>query len=152
MKFVYKLTHKRVVEIEKETGEKIYNTKLLGFFSSRQRCNEAISFYQNILGFKDYPEDFLVEEIEADVDDYNDVPGEFDEFVYYLSHEWYDGEFDYVSSLGYYSILDKAEEAKAKYACEEVFIGYPSGFCIAKCEIGKMNWTEGFVNWSDEDE
>lgn len=152
MQVVYLLKHRRLVDEEIDADENVYDTKLLGFFTSKEKCNEAILFYQEKPGFKDFLTDFQIEEIEADIDDYNDVAGEFDEFVYFLSHEWYDGEYDYVSCLGYYSDAQKAEEAKEKYGCEEEFVKYPEGFCIAKCKIGRMNWTEGFVSWDDEDE
>ena len=34
MKKVYKLVHKRFIEFSADTNEKVYCTKLLGFFSS----------------------------------------------------------------------------------------------------------------------
>ena len=32
MRFVYKLLHKHLIEIDEETGEEIFDTKNLGFF------------------------------------------------------------------------------------------------------------------------
>ena len=42
MKHVYKLEHKNLKEIDFETEEEICDTKLLGFFSSREECNKSI--------------------------------------------------------------------------------------------------------------
>ena len=36
MKFVYELKHKRLVETIEETGEKVNDTKLLGFFQPKK--------------------------------------------------------------------------------------------------------------------
>lgn len=42
MKVVFQLEHKRLCEMDENTGEEIFNTKMLGFFSSEKKCNEAI--------------------------------------------------------------------------------------------------------------
>ena len=144
MKNVYELLHKRFIKIDLDTDEDVCNTKRLGFFSSREKCYEAIKFYLTQPGFKDYPDEFVIKFIEADVDDYNDVPGCFGATVFYLSHEWYDGEYDYVTDLGYYSSRKNAEEAKTRYLCEEYYKEHSEGFCIDNYEINKRNWTEGF--------
>lgn len=132
MKSAYLIQHKRVVEIDVETGEKIHSTCLLGFFSSREKCEELISLYTQLEGFRDYPDDFIIEEVEADIDDFNDEPGEFGSYVYYLSHEWYDGEYDHITDFGYYSTGERAEKAKQQYGLEPEFAEYPEGFCITE--------------------
>jgi hypothetical protein len=58
MKTLLMLEHKRIVEIENTTEEKIHSTILLGFFLTRQNCEENIQLYLDQPGFKDYPEDF----------------------------------------------------------------------------------------------
>ena len=151
MQSVYELTHKRFIEIDDETGDKIYDTKLLGFFSSLKKCQEMIPLYLEQPGFREFPEDFHINEIVADVNDYNNVPGEFEGFVYFLSHEWYDGEFDYVSVLGYYSTHQKAEEAKQKYRYDPELMQHPEGFCVDNYKINKREWTEGFFSWREDE-
>lgn len=151
MRYIYKLTHRKLVETGVETSEKIYDTKLLGFFSSRKKCKEIIPLYLEQPGFKDYPDDFCIEKIEADVDEYNEIPGEFGDYVFFVSHEWYDGEYDYISNLGYYSTLGKAEEAKEMYKRAPELIDYPDGFCIDAYKINKREWKEGFFSWGDEE-
>ena len=151
MKCVYKLEHKNCKEIDFETGEEICDTKMLGFFSSKEKCNESIKEYLLQPGFKDYPERFFIEKVYADIDDYNDKVGHFDKYVYYLSHEWYDGEYDYQTHFGYYSSLKKAKKAKEMYKKETEFIKYPDGFDIGKYLINEREWKEGFFSWSELD-
>ena len=144
MRIVYRLDHKRVVESISETGEKVHDTKLLGFFSSEKKCKEAIRFYSGQPGFKDYLNDFVIEEIEADIDDFNDAVGEFDKDVFYLAHEYYDGEYDYVTDLGYYSTRQMAEKGLLQYKDTQEFAAYTEGFSIDKYEIDITHWTDGF--------
>lgn len=151
MKNIYKLTHKRLVTFDVENGQEICDTKMLGFFSSSIKCKEAIEFYLQQPGFRDYPERFFVEEIVADVNDFNDTSGEFFAYVYYLTHEWYDGEYDHVSCLGYYSTLQRAEEAEKKYRLDPELIEYQDGFEIDEYEIDEMEWKEGFFIWEEKE-
>lgn len=145
MEVVYMLQHDRFVEIDEETGEPLCDTKLLGFFSTEEKCREAISYYNQQPGFKDHPEGFKVEEIEADVDDYNDIPGMFKGCVYFLSHEWFDGEFDYVSYLGYYSTQQNAQAAQKKYCMDDNdYFEHQDGFVVDEYMIDQLNWMEGF--------
>lgn len=47
MKLVYELLHKRIVEIDVETGERICDTKLLGFFSSEKNVRRLLNTIYN---------------------------------------------------------------------------------------------------------
>lgn len=147
MRFAYKLTHKRMVNMDKKTEEKVYTTKLLGFFSTKNMCKEAKQNYIKQPGFKEYPNDFYIEQVEADVDDFNDVSGFFENHVYYLSHEWYDEEYDYISSLGYYSSYQMAEAALKKYSSFPEYINHQEGFCIDDYKIDERQWAEGFFSF-----
>ena len=69
MKFVYRLIHKRKVGISTD-GEKVYSTICIGFFSSVKMAKTVIEDYKKILGFQDYPNDFILEKIELNYDDY----------------------------------------------------------------------------------
>lgn len=149
MRFAYKFEHKRLVEVDNETEEKTYNTKLLGFFKSEENCQELIPEYIKKPGFCDYPNDFFIEKIEANINDFNDIAGSFESSVFYLTHEWYDGEFDYVSDLGSYSTEELAIKAQVRYQLDPSFFEHPDGFCISEYVIGENEWTEGFC--IDED-
>lgn len=139
LKVIYMLTHSRSVE------EDVHDTKLIGFYSSRQNAEKVIKRYKSITGFCDYPEDFVIEEWEANVDDFNDICGDFKYTVFYLAHEYYDGvEYDYVTDIGVYSTLKKAERAMSKYRKLPQFKEYTDGFSIDEYEIDKDHWTEGF--------
>lgn len=144
MNFLYELTHRRLVALIKETDEKVNNTKLLGFFSSEEKCREVISLYLEQPGFKDFPESFIITKVEADINDFNDIAGKFKNSVYYLSHEWYDGEYDIVSVLGYYSTFEKAQKAEMQYRLEPELQNHQNGFVIDEYKIDEMEWKEGF--------
>lgn len=144
MESVYLFQHKRLIEIEPQTGEKVYDTKILGFCSTEEKCKELIPFYLQLEGFRDYPDDFFIEEVKADIDGFNDAPGEFGKYVYYLSHEYYDGEYDNITDIGYYLTQQKAEETIRNYKSEPEFLLYPDGFEIGRYEIDQTYWKYGF--------
>jgi len=65
MEQVYMLTHARPVE------EGVTDDILIGFYSSADKAGEVIERYKLITGFKDYPDNFIVEEMEVDFDDFD---------------------------------------------------------------------------------
>ena len=67
--YVYKLIHSR--KIEYKDGEWICCTIGIGVYSSLENAQKTIEQYKNITGFKDYPDDFKIEKIEVDFDDYD---------------------------------------------------------------------------------
>ena len=148
MKEVYELTHRYVLSVA-EDGEEVHETKMLGFFTSNEKIDEAIAHYITQPGFQKHPDDFEICIVEADVDDYNDIPGNFEGKVYYLSHEWYDGEYDYRMDIGYYSTQEKAEAALRLYMEDEELREHPDGFCIDDYALDEMYWTEGFCSWDE---
>ena len=147
MKVIYELVHERILQIVNE--EKICDIKRLGFFSTEEICNKAINYYVKQPGFNQYPDGFVMNKIKADIDAYNEIPGEFEDKVYYLSHEWYDGEYDYVTNIGYYSTQCKAESAKTLMQFAEEFIEHQEGFIVDEYRIDEMEWKEGFYCWND---
>lgn len=130
-------------------SRKVYDdandTKLIGFYSTRENALNVIERYKSIIGFRDHPDDFFMEEWKANIDDYNEVCGEFGNTVFYLSHEYYDGvEYDYITNLGVYSTPEKAKEAIEKYKKQQQFAMHPLSFNIDEYELDKDNWIEGF--------
>jgi len=95
--------------------------------------------------------DIVIEKATADVDDYSHVPGEFDRFVYFLEHEWYDGEYDYETCCGHYSTRCLAEQAMERYRMHPDLLEHPEGFFITPCvidsEFNKLPWSTGFFTW-----
>jgi len=148
MQEVYELKHRYVLSVA-DDGEEVHETKQLGFFTSDEKIDEAIAQYITQSGFQKHPDDFEIYIVEADVDDYNDTPGNFDGKVYYLAHEWYDGEYDYVTDIGYYSTQEKAEAALRLYMEDEELREHPDGFSIDEYDLDKMHWTEGFCSWDE---
>ena len=68
MKFVYKLTHKRGIEGQ---ADDVHSTKIIGFYSSEPKAMETISRYKNIRGFREYPDNFIIEKCQIDFDDFD---------------------------------------------------------------------------------
>ena len=147
MKCVYKLQHKRYIETDSATQEKVFSSLLLGFFSSKSKCKNMIQYYLQKPGFNEYPNDFVFEPVYADADDYNDSVGEFDVFVFYLSHEYYNGKYDIISDLGYYSTRKSAEDSLSRYIIENENKNHPDGFCIDEYKIDNPEWLEGFFTF-----
>ena len=67
--------------------------------------------------------------------------------MFYLAHEYFAGEYDNVSDLGYYSTYENAEKSLSEYRENPEFINYPDGFSIDEYEIDKPEWTEGFFTF-----
>lgn len=65
MKYVYMVEHSRKVE------EDVYDSKLLGFFSTKEKAEQAILEYKTVIGFRDYPDDFRIEKFKVDFDTYD---------------------------------------------------------------------------------
>ena len=143
MNKTYMLIHKRLVERHSDS-ENVYSTMLLGFFSSDTKCEEAIQYYLKKPGFKDYPDDFKIKTVYADVDDFNGIVGNFVKSVFYLSHEYNDSGYDYVSNLGFYSSEERAVAALKRYKAGDEYVNCPDGFSIDKYEIDHTEWNEGF--------
>ena len=154
MQHIFKFFHQRNVEHDENTGERISNTLFLGFFSSEEKCKELIPNYIKQPGFKDYPDDFIIEKEEADVDDFNDIAGNFDSMVFYLYHEWYDGKYDNITDLGCYSTRELAEKAMENYRNKDpMFTEKPDDFLIDEFIIDKdVCWEDGFYTWEEIDQ
>lgn len=68
MKYVYKLEHSH---ISGSLGdEKLFDTKVIGYYSSRKKAEETMERYKYITGFKDYPDGFIIEKIEIDFNNF----------------------------------------------------------------------------------
>ena len=150
MKTVYFLSHYHIVEYD-QNNEEVGDTKHLGFFSSKELCLDAIEFYKTLEGFRDYPDGFVIDRKRVDVNDFNNVSSHYTDKVYQLTHEWYDGEYDYISELGCYSTYEKAKIAQSLYENEEEFEEHKEGFCIDECRINQRDWIEGFFTWYSAD-
>lgn len=64
MKIVYLLSHR--IKVEKDS----HSTVIIGIYTSLEIIQETIQRYKYIEGFKDYPDNFIVEEYEIDFDNY----------------------------------------------------------------------------------
>ena len=64
MAYVFKLIHQRYVE------DDATSTIMIGFYSTHKKAKEVIERYKKIVGFKDYPNDFIIEKMEIDFDDF----------------------------------------------------------------------------------
>ena len=60
MYYVYLLTHSRCVELCEQDGN-IYDTKVLGIYSSHKKAIDAIAFFSQQVGFRDFKDDFHIQ-------------------------------------------------------------------------------------------
>ena len=70
MKILYYLEHnyKEIID----NGEVSDNAKFLGIYSTREKAESDIKHYITLPGFKDYPNDFYINEYELDKNYYED--------------------------------------------------------------------------------
>lgn len=67
--YVYKLIH------QIDVGDGAKSTSLIGFYSTRKKSKKVIGKYKKITGFKDFPNDFVIEKMEVDFDDFDFIEG-----------------------------------------------------------------------------
>ena len=67
--------------------------------------------------------------------------------VYFLCHEFFDGEYDIVTDIAVYSTYQKAAEAIERLKKIPKFIDHPDSFEIGEVEIDKDYWQEGFFTY-----
>lgn len=139
VKHVYKLKHKRWVE---DIYENVTSTIFIGFFSAPKKAKETIQKYKQFEGFKDYPDNFIIEEIELDFDDGTLMK------VYWLTHSYEDEEgYDIVTDIAVYSSREKAEEDLQKVKDLDKFREHPEGFYIGSYEVDQTYWEGGFFTY-----
>lgn len=63
--FYYYLLHRRY------NKDSTRSTCALGFFSSKKKILEAIEYYKELDGFKEYPDGFEIEKMILDYDDFD---------------------------------------------------------------------------------
>lgn len=148
MERVYLLTHSRFL-FEEELSEQEEIKKFLGFFSSEQKCKDAVDHYLMQAGFEKYPGGFSVEEIFANIDEYNTIVGEFKKSVFFLIHEYFDGRYEYLTEIGCYENIELANAAKEIYKYDLDLKDYPEGFRIEEYFIDHMEWEEGFITGNE---
>ena len=68
MKYVYKVEHRRI--LTNSGTDSFSSTKIIGFYSSKNKAMSVIERYKTVEGFKDYPDHFIVEKCEIDFDDF----------------------------------------------------------------------------------
>ena len=146
---VYFLSHSREVELGVKSSIHI------GIYSSINIADVTIEKYKEITGFKDYPNDFIVEEYEVIARNNKEIVS--GQLVYFLQHEYSVEEdsviYDYSTNINIFENYDDAKKAMEELIKESVFpkspdgIYAPDGFNIDKCIVDKDNWTEGFVSF-----
>ena len=130
---------------EKQYDDGSTDGKCIGFYFSMEDAKLRIEKYKNIAGFMDYPDDFVIREMDVKMSFFRKKKKI--KFVYFLQHEYSVWVADFVTEIGVFSSYFGALKAKIKAMCSEKFKKYPEGFTIDKYEINEDNWTEGFVEY-----
>ncbi|UOP04335.1 DUF7336 domain-containing protein [Conchiformibius kuhniae] len=72
-------------------------------------------------------------------------------YVFLLGHVRQRSPYhDDIKHIGVFATLADARHAQAQLSDKPGFRDYPDGFYIDKCEIGRINWSDGFFNWYTE--
>lgn len=72
--------------------------------------------------------------------------------VYVLQHSYEIGDFEETKFIGVYSSKENATQVVKRYMLLPGFKDYPeSCFYIARYQVDKDNWTEGFIKWQAAD-
>ena len=135
--YVYKLKHVRAVD------EECVATKMIGYFSSKEKAEEVIESLIQQEGFCDYPDDFVIIKCE--------ITGKIkDNKIYHLTHSYaLDDEVDVINDFGEFSsMLAAVRERKEWLKQDEDMKKHPNGFCFDCYEIDTdINWEEGFFTY-----
>lgn len=118
--------------------------KLIGFFSSIEKCNEVIERYKQLPGFNRSTCKFETTEYCFDVEETFQLSS-----VYYLQHEWEDDLYYHTTDIGVYLNRENAISEMNKLICsddveDKYFRMYPDGFTIDNYKIDEENWIYGF--------
>ncbi|MGM9681156.1 MAG: hypothetical protein ACI3XR_06585 [Eubacteriales bacterium] len=127
--------------------------KDLGLYSSPEKVKDAIAFYRNLPGFRDYPNGFIVTEHDLKCEQ---LPERVYELYLIVHDEDYD--YEYGDTVSIHATLEEAIDAKKRFLMlnEDV---------ICKCDLIKEiditsglmdttfgNWTYGFVVCDEDDD
>ncbi len=139
---IYQLEHSRLVACDD-----IYDTKLIGFFLTRDDTARVIEEYRQYVGFRDYPQDFRVCEMPLNAQ----FPRQRISLpcnVYYLFY-WKENvqtDVDYMQDIGVFSSRERAVKAKEQWvtahACDK---SEENCLYIERYKVGQCFWREGFV-------
>ena len=142
MEYVFKLIHNRKVE-----EPDIYNTFLIGFYSKRENAEKTIERFRLIDGFKDFPNDFYIEKERVD-EGIVDEDGALDKLasVFFLSHTYEEGEYDFDSYLGVFSSLEKVQKELSYLKNLPEYKEHQNDFHIDEYKLDEDNWVSGFLN------
>lgn len=65
---VYVLQHSYLLDAQ----EDVYETKLIGIYSTQEKAEAAIGRLRKLEGFRDHPEDFYIDEYAVDADNWTE--------------------------------------------------------------------------------
>lgn len=138
---IYELVHMHGAEVLSDGRFHYGDIAALGFFKSFDDVSAAIEHYKNIVGFRNYPNGFVVFEHEIEGDTANIYVAFF-----YIHDEAY--EFEYSRNLGIFPCESDACQAVKTFR-QNNFINWDSDKLIAEFGVdnyvlGEMNCTDGF--------
>ena len=111
----------------------------------------AINKYKDIVGFKDYPDDFITEDYEVKSLDEKEIFQ--NRSIYFLQHEYSDDGYDYVTNIGIFMNYNDAKKVMEELKKSPKYIektdglyADENGFNIDEYLLDEDHWTEGFVD------
>lgn len=144
-KYVYRLFHNH--KIEYDGNDWICDSKLIGYFTSKLYAQNIIKKYKNVIGFKDYPNDFVIQKEKIVNDDSDLQKDNTMQYIYELTHSFEDEEgYEIVTYFSVYSSLEIARRDEEKLLLKFPFSTHPEGFLIVDHQLNHCYWQEGFLD------
>lgn len=146
MTYVYRLIHRKKVYFNPDFGW-VCDDKGIGCFSTFSRADRAGKEYRKIIGFRDFPDNFMIEKIPVFGTKKNCSA------VYELTHFFDDGYGnDIVPYSGFFSSRKKARCMISLLKKDPFFSSRPEDFLIVHIKLNQCSWREGFISVGDEND
>ncbi|HHX58141.1 MAG TPA: hypothetical protein GX710_09010 [Clostridiales bacterium] len=73
MYYVYLVQHSRpIVNDEYNESDDVYDTKIIGIYSTKEKANIVIKRYKTLEGFCDYPNNFYIDKYNIDEENWKE--------------------------------------------------------------------------------
>lgn len=140
--YIYMLSHKRNLEYD------FTESKDIGIFQTLKDAENTKNDYKKLVGFCDYPNGFIIDEIKVDyceLIDFNFSTSNDEELFYMVYHvfENIEEDYDVVTFIGCFSTQQNAEYVVQLLKEKNVFDDGDFGIYDAK--FGRLSWSEGFI-------
>ena len=135
-------------EVEYTSTDKDNNHQyfLIGYFSTLKNAKLAIEKTKDKPGFKNSLCGYKITRFAVNFS--NGINKKDGITLYELSHEYQDDDgYDNITVWELFETRQAAENKLSTLRNTVPFSDHLDGFCIAKCVVDRIEWSEGFVSW-----